>query len=194
MYAGPHMVRSCPGSSVCYALLVCALLSTSAGAVAAPDSAQRAALQERIGRLDRVRIIGPGGTTTLFEPVVREDGLHMRRPWKPPRAALFVSADTPQPPRPAEFVPWSAIETVQVHRSEARSGVLTGAVIGVCVVGLTLLTSADQVADSWETSGSWIVAGSAVVIGSTTLAGLVLGSFGEGWTPVYPPPPPRARP
>jgi hypothetical protein len=187
------MVRSCPGSSVCYALLVCALLSTSAGAVAAPDSAQRAALQERIGRLDRVRILGPDGTTLLLEPAVREDGLHMRRPWKPSRAALFVSAAAPAPARPVEFVPWSAIERVQVHRNAARSGALTGAVIGGVVVGLSLLTYHRQVADSWEVSGSWIMAGSALVIGGTTLSGLVLGTFGEEWAPVYPPPAPAAR-
>ena len=165
----------------------------SAAESGAPDSTQRAALQERIGRLDRVRVLGPAGTTLLLEPVVREDGLHMRGPWKPPRAALFVSADAPVPPRPAEFVPWSAIERVQVHRSAARSGALTGAVIGGCVVGLSLLTYHRQVAGSWEEAGHWILAGSAVVIGGTTLTGLVLGTFAEEWTPVYPPPASAAR-
>ena len=180
------------------ATLIAMLCSTvvpgaSAGGSSAPDSAQRAALLERIGRLDRVRILGPDGATLLLEPAVREDGLHMRRPWKPSRAALFVSAAAPAPARPVEFVPWSAIERVQVHRNAARSGALTGAVIGGVVVGLSLLTYHRQVADSWEVSGSWIMAGSALVIGGTTLSGLVLGTFGEEWAPVYPPPAPAAR-
>jgi hypothetical protein len=175
-------------------LLLCSLVAPGASAAegGAPDSAQRAALQERIGRLDRVRVLGPAGTTLLLVPVVREDGLHMRRPWKPPRPALFVSADAPVQPRPVEFVPWSAIEHVQVHRSGAWSGALTGAVIGGFVVGLTLLTYHHQVAESWGESGGWIVAGSAVVLGGATLTGLVLGTFAEEWTPVYPPP--RIRP
>jgi hypothetical protein len=175
------------------ALLVCAPLAMPAGAFPAPDSAQSAALQQRIGRLDRVRIVGPAGTTLLREPVVREDGLHMRRPWKPPRAALFVSADAPAPSRPVEFVPWSAIEGVQVHGNATRSGALTGAVIGGFVVGLTLLADRRQVAEEWEQAGIWIMAGSAVVIGGTTLAGFVLGTFGEEWKTVWPPPPLRVR-
>ena len=166
----------------------------SAQESAAPDSAQRAALQERIGRLDQVRILGPAGATLLREPVVREIGLHMRGPWKPPRAALFVSADAPVPPRPVEFVPWSAIEGVQVHRSATSSGALTGAVIGGAVVGLTLLTCHRQVSDNWEDSAGWITAGSAMVVVGTTLTGLLIGSFGEEWATVWPPPPPRVRP
>ena len=171
-------------------LLLCPPIvpGASAGESGAPDSAQRAALQERIGRLDRVRVLGPAGPTLLLEPVVREDGLHMRRPWKPPRAALFVSADAPVPPSPVTFVPWSAIERVQVHRSGAWSGTLTGAVVGGFVVGLTLLTYHRQVAESWDGSGGWIVAGSAMVLGGTTLTGLVLGSYGVEWASVYPPP------
>jgi hypothetical protein len=159
----------------------------------APDSAQRAALQERIGRLDRVRILGPAGPTLLLVPVVQEDGLHMRSPWKPPRAALFVSADAPVPPPPVAFVPWSAIERVQVHRSATWSGALTGAVVGGFVVGLTLLVYHRNVSENWEQSGGWIVAGSGIVLGGTTLTGLALGSYGVEWTAVYPPPP-RARP
>jgi hypothetical protein len=174
--------------------LLCAPLAAGASAAggSAPDSAQRAALQERIGRLDRVRILGPAGTTLLLAPVVREDGLHMRKPWKPPRAALFVSADAPVPPAPATFVPWSAIERVQVHRNAAWSGALTGAVVGGVVVGLTLLVYHRNVSENWEHSGGWIVAGSAMVLGGTTLTGLVLGSYGVEWASVYPPP--RARP
>jgi hypothetical protein len=187
VYSSPHMVRPLQIFAVFYALLVGASLATPVGAVPDPDSAQRAALQERVGHLDRVRILGPGGTTLLLKPVVREDGLHMRGLWKPPRAALFVSADAPAPPRPVEFVPWGAIERVQVHRSATRSGALTGAVIGGFVVGLTLLASRRQVSEEWKQADIWIMAGSALVIGGTTLTGLVLGTFAEEWTPVYPP-------
>ena len=177
-------------------VLLCSPLVPRASAAegGAPDPAQRAALQQRIGHLDRVRILGPGGTTLLLQPVVRDDGLHMRGPWKPPRAAIFVSADAPVPPRPVEFVPWSEIDRVQVHHSGARSGALTGAVIGGVVVGLCLLTYHHQVAEEWEGSGHWIMAGSGLVIGGTTLTGLVLGTFGEDWVTVLPPPPSRARP
>jgi hypothetical protein len=177
-------------------VLLCPLviLPACATEIGSPDSAQRAELQGRIGRLDRVRILGPAGTTLLREPVVREDGLHMRGPWKPPRAALFVSADAPVPPRPVEFVPWSAIEHVQVHGNAARSGALTGAAIGVVAVGLTLLAGHRQVAEEWEHAGTWIMAGSALVVVGTSITGLVLGTFGEEWKTVWPPSPARGGP
>jgi hypothetical protein len=176
--------------------LLCPLVVPGACAAAggAPDSAQRAALQERIGRCGRVRILGTEGPTLLLEPVVREDGLHMRRPWKPPRAALFVSADAPTPPRPAEFVAWSTIEGVQVRRSAWRSGALTGAVLGGAVVSLSLVTYRHQVAANWEQSGRWIMAGSTMVVVGTTLTGFLLGSVGEEWRTVWPSPPPPVRP
>jgi hypothetical protein len=184
-----HVIRLAALVALLWAVAATEVLAQDGSA---PDSAQRAALQERIGHLGRVRIQGPGGTTLLLEPVVREDGLHMRGPWKAPRPALFVAGALPAAPHPAEFVPWSAIERVEVHRNAARSGALTGAVIGGFVVGLTLLTSRRQVTDSWEQYGSWIMAGSAVLIGGTTLIGLVLGTYGEEWAPVYPPPAPAA--
>jgi hypothetical protein len=164
-----------------------------AAAGGAPDSAERAAVEARIGRLGRVRILGPGGPTVLLHPVVREDGLHMSGTWKPPRAALFVSADAPKPARPTEFVPWSAIEGVQVGRSAARSGALGGAVLGGAIVGLSLLTYHRNVSENWEQSGGWILAAGTTVVVGTTVVGFLLGATGQEWRTVWPPPP-RGRP
>jgi hypothetical protein len=188
------MVRPIQIITIFSALLACAPLATPAGAVPEPDSTQRAALQARIGRLDRVRILGPAGTTLLLEPAVREDGLRMRRPWRPPRAALFFSADAPAAARPLQFVPWSAIEGVQVRRRGARSGALTGATIGGLAAGLSFLTHHHEVAESWDEYGGLIVTYGVVVIGGAALAGLVLGTLAEGWETVWPPPSPRLRP
>ena len=168
---------------------------TSAAQGVAPDSAARAALQRRIGRLGSVQLVGPAGSVVLLEPVVREDGLHMREPWKPPRAAVFVSADTPVPPRPVEFVPWSAIEQVQVRGSGARIGLLAGAAFGAGLSGLLALAFHGQIASSWESGAAQpvIIAGSAILVGTGAVAGALIGVSGGGWHTVYPEPAPRPR-
>lgn len=188
------MTRAIPFAALLALLCMPVGPGTFAAAGAAPDSAQRAALEARIGHRGRVRILELQGPTVLLHPVVREDGLHTRGTWKPPRAALFVSADAPKPPRPAEFVPWSAIEGVQVGRSAARSGALGGAMLGGAIVGLSLLTYHRNVSENWEQSGGWILAAGTTVVVGTTLVGFLLGATGEEWRTVWPPPPSRVRP
>jgi hypothetical protein len=184
------------GLAALLALLCAPAVPATAGQTATPDSAARAALQRRIGRLGSVQLVGPAGSVLLLEPVVREDGLHMREPWKPPRAALFVSADAPVPPRPVEFVPWSAIEQVQVRRSGTGTGLLAGAAFGAGLSGLLALAFHGQIASNWEagTAQPALIAGSAILVGTGALTGALLGSFGGGWHTVYPEPAPRPRP
>jgi len=168
--------------------LVAAAAGTSAAAVA-PDSAARAALQARIRRLGDVRIVGSAGTVRLLVPEVRDDGLHMRRPWKPPRAALFVSPDVPAPPRPVEFVPWSEISEVQVRRSRPGRGALMGAAFGA---GLSLMLAAmdrDKITEAWDQAAPVVFAGGAIVVGAGAAIGALLGSVSEDWRTVYPAPP-----
>jgi len=170
------------------ALVVVTAAAASGRAGAIPDSAARAALQATIGHLGSVRVVGSTGGIRLLAPVVRDDGLHMRAPWKPPRPALFVSKDTPAPERPVDFVPWSAIEQVQVRRSRAGTGFLAGAAFGAGLVGMLVAVYHRPIMDDWSAAAPIVLAGGSIVVGAGATVGLLLGSFDEGWRTVYPPP------
>jgi hypothetical protein len=190
----PTGLRVLAPVSLLAALAASLLAAAPAVAGATPDSAARAALQRRIGRLGSVQLVGPAGSILLFKPVVREDGLHMREPWKPPRAALIVLGDVPAPPRPVEFVPWSAIEQVQVRRSGVGTGLLAGAAFGAGLAAILAVVYHHQITGDWETAQPVVLAGGTVLVGAGAVAGMLLGSLGGGWDTAYPAPAPRGRP
>jgi hypothetical protein len=172
-------------------MLAALLAAAPPAGAAAPDSAARAALQEAIGGRASVQVVDPAGGTLLFpRPTVRDDGLHRRTPWKPPRAALFVSRDVPPPPRPPELVPWSAIGQVQVRRSSMGRGMLHGAVFGTLFVGMLFAIYHRPILDDWDASAPVVFSVGTTLIGGSAALGLVLGSYDEGWRTVYPAPPP----
>jgi hypothetical protein len=163
-----------------------------AGAV--PDSATRASLQWRIGHLGKVRLVGPAGETFLLEPVVRDDGLHMRRRWKAPRRALIVVGEVPAPPPPPAFVPWSEIDEVQVPRGDPARGALTGAVLGAGVSVILLAVNNDVWRRYPQEALPLVITGSAVLIAGCAVVGAVAGSYTENWRTVHPAPPEKRRP
>lgn len=188
------MIRMIPLAALIAILCSPVVPGASAAGSSVPDSAQRAALERRIGRLGNVQLVGPTGGTLMLKPVVREDGLHMRGPWKPPRAALFVSGDVPAPSRPVDFVPWSAIEQVQVQRSGARTGFLAGAAFGAGVAAMLALGFQHEITNNWKADRAVVFVGIPALIGTGAATGMLLGSFSGGWHTVYPAPAPRGRP
>jgi len=192
VYAGRCMNRRIPILVFAAALLAPALPPPLARAADWPDSAQRAALQNRIGRLGRVQILGSRGATLLLKPVVRDDGLHMREPYRPPRQALIEIGDVPPPPPPVPFVPWSEIRAVQVPASGFASGAGMGAALGAIMAGTTLLAFRHEISRNWENYEGVILVGVPLFVGAGALAGgLVFGVFSGGWRTVYPVAPPR---
>jgi hypothetical protein len=182
------MIRRIDELALGAALLAAVTLAPSARAVPAPDSAQRAALQSRIGHLGRVQIVGERGATLLLKPVVRDDGLHMREPWHPPRQAL-IEIDATPPPAPPSFVPWSEIAAVQVPTGDFRGGATAGAVVGAFVVAVTLFSFRHDLHADWDTYAPSVWTGAPIVIGVSTLAGgLLFGLGSNDWRTVYPPP------
>lgn len=163
------------------------MLAAPARAIPAPGSAQRAALQDRIGRLSRVQILGPSGATLLLKPVVRDDGLHMREPYSAPRQALIEIGDVPQPPPPVSFVSWSEIDAVQAPVRAFRSGVVTGVVLSSLIVGATLFSFRRPFMDDWDRHRGTVLVGTPLLIGTGALAGgLLFALLGEDWQTVYP--------
>ena len=174
--------------------LLAALVVPAAPARAgdAPDSAARAALQERIGHAQAARITGPQGSILLHNPAVRDDGLFMRKPWKPPRQALVVLDGAPASPPPVEFVPWSAIDEVRVARGEWLSGTVKGGLIGAgvgagVVALLAVAVDHGSFARAVEASDVIILVGIPIV-GVCTAVGAIVGSSYVSWPTVYPPP------
>jgi hypothetical protein len=158
------------------ALLAAVTLAPPARAVPAPDSAQRAALQSRIGHLGRVQIVGTRGATLLLKPVVRDDGLHLREPCRAPRQALIQIGEVPPPPVP--FVPWSEIGVVQAPVNGFKAGLVAGAV---------LLSQHRAIAREWDQYRGLVVIGTPLFMGAGALSGgLLFGLVGEQWKTVYP--------
>ena len=175
------------------ALLAAALAAPTARAGAVPDSAVRAALQRQIGHLGRVQVVGPAGSTLLLKPVVREDGLHMREPWRAPRPALVVIGDVPAPPPPVDFVPWSEIAQVQVPRGDPARGAISGAIFGAGLSAITLVVYNGVARRYPEEALPIVITGSAILIGAGAAVGAVIGSYTENWRTIYPAPPPKPR-
>lgn len=187
-------MRSCARAIIALALLAPGFSAARALAGAVPDSATRAAVQRQIGHLGRVRIVGPAGETLLLKPVVREDGLHMREPWRRPRPALVVVGEIPAPPPPVDFVPWSGIDEVQVARGDPMRGALTGAIFGAGLSAI-LLTVYNGVARRYpEEAVPIVITGGAILIGGCAAVGAVAGSYTENWRTVHPAPPAKRRP
>ena len=179
---------------VALALLVWAQSAGAAPAGAVPDSATRAALQKRIGRLAKVRLLGPAGQETiLLKPLVRDDGLHMREPYRRPRPAVIVLGEVPAPPPPVDFVPWSAIDEVQVARGDPARGALSGALFGVGVVAISLAASHRVIQRYPEDAMPLVFMGGGILVAGCTVVGAVVGSYTEGWRTVHPEPPPPAK-
>ncbi len=156
----------------------------TAKAMDVPDSAQRARLQESIGHLGSVQILGAGRATLLLKPVVRDDGLHMREPYRAPRLALVEIGDVPKPPPPPDFVPWSAIEAVQVKRSMNPGSMARGFVIGGLLGALVSMPFVQALGRADVPRAPAIsffaVPGAAV--------GVVFGAGIQHWETVYPAP------
>jgi hypothetical protein len=170
-------------------LVLLAALPLLARADVVPDSATRAALQRRIGRLAKVRVLGAAGETILLKPTVLEDGLRMREPYRPPRPALVVIGELPPPPPPVDFVPWSAIAEVQVARGEPVRGLVAGALFGAGLSAI-LFFAYERVYQRYgdEAVPVALLGGSSLTV-TGAVVGATIGSFTEGWRTVYPAPP-----
>ncbi len=167
-------------------LLLVAAASTTHAAVA-PDSAQRAALEARIGRAAKVRLLAPEGPIIMLEPTVREDGIGAGKPYHPPRPALIVVGEV-RAAQPVDFVPWSRIEGVQVRTSAARGGAVLGALVGLALVGAGVRVLQASKDIDWADGRGQVIGIGAGIVGAGALAGFALGSLGEDWKTVYPPP------
>ncbi len=171
-------------SSGLQAVLVAGLVLAAGGAGAAevPDSTTRAALAGRIGRLEEVRILTPGGPLLLRHPAVTDSGLRAREPYRAPRPAIVVIGKVPAGPAPLEFVPWSRIDEVQVGGTFNPSSMAGSALLG----GLAMLAISMPLAHSVETAG--VPPGTVFTLGAGM--GAVFGSmFGAAvvhWRTVYP--------
>ena len=181
------MIRRIHELTLAAALLAAVTLVAPARAVPAPDSAQRAALQSRIGHLGRVQIVGASGTTLLLKPVVRDDGLHLREPYRAPRQALIEIGEVPPSPPPVPFVPWSEIGVVQAPVNGFKAGLVAGAVFAGVMAGAVLLSQHRAIAREWDQYRGLVVIGTPLFIGAGALAGgLLFGLVGEQWKTVYP--------
>jgi hypothetical protein len=181
------MKRRIHGLALGAALLAAVTLAAPVAAVPAPDSAQRATLQRRIGRLGRVQIVGPSGQTLLLKPVVRDDGLHMRELYRAPRQALIEIGEVPLPPPPVPFVPWSEITAIRAPARGFASGAMMGAIFATGVTAATLFAFRHELSHDWDVYEPAVWFGAPLVIGAGVLAGgLLFGLVGEEWRTVYP--------
>jgi hypothetical protein len=169
------------------ALLAAVTFAAPVRAVPAPDSAQRAALQSRIGHLGRVQIVGARGATLLLKPVVRDDGLHMREPYRAPRQALIEIGELPPPPPPVPFVPWSEISVVQAPVNGFKAGLVAGAVFAGVMAGAVIFSYRHVISREWDRYDGAVMVGTPLFMGAGALAGgLLFGLVGEQWRTVYP--------
>ena len=151
---------------------------------AIPDSAELAALRQRVSSAKVVRLEGSFGSREIGRPLLDSSGVRSRD-WEERarlRPALFVSADAPRPPVPAPIA-WSEITEIQTGGPKIVKGALVGTFTGI-VLGATLAAASlgnGYVGEEEGFRAIGIFSGTAM---TGTIVGLVVGSM-RGWHTVY---------